>query len=192
MENKNNFLVKMDLSCMPTDIIPFIGKHLLTYDNKFKFNKIFKKKQDIALLKFFFGEDDKLFKFINNYIGNKYKIECKDINLNPLMECINNTYNLNIKKIRLLYHPNYIGWITHEDFKYYNEDGKRIKLNKVKYIVNYGSDSDEEEMDENYYNRKIISDKINEMQIKNKITKFHNDFYAYEMEKRIYTDSDTD
>ena len=100
MENKNNFLVKMDLSCMPTDIIPFIGKHLLTYDNKFKFNKIFKKKQDIALLKFFFGEDDKLFKFINNYIGNKYKIECKDINLNPLMECINNTYNLNIKKIR--------------------------------------------------------------------------------------------
>ena len=177
----------MNLSCMPTDIIPFIGKHLLTYDNKFKFNKIFKKKQDNALLKFFFGEDDKLFKFINNYIGNKYKIECKDINLNPLMECINNTYNLNIKKIRLLYHPNYIGWIKHEDFKYYNEDGKRIK-----YINNYGSDSDEEEMDENYYNRKIISDKINEMQIKNKTTKFHNDFYAYEMEKRIYTDSDTD
>ena len=53
MENKNNFLVKMDLSCMPTDIIPFIGKHLLTYDNKFKFNKIFKKKQDIALLNSF-------------------------------------------------------------------------------------------------------------------------------------------
>ena len=98
MENKNIFLVKMDLSCMPTDIIPFIGKHLLTYDNKFKFNKIFKKKQDNKWLKFFFGEDDKLFKLLNNYIGNEYKIECKDINWNLLMECINNTNNLNIKK----------------------------------------------------------------------------------------------
>ena len=106
MENKNKFLVKMDLSNMPSDIMPVIGKHLLSYDNKFKFNKIFRKKQDNKLLKFFFGEDTKLFKFINNYIGNDYIIECKDIDLNPLMKCINNTYNLNVKKIRLLYNPN--------------------------------------------------------------------------------------
>ena len=172
MENKNKFLVKMDLSNMPTDIMPVIGKHLLSYDNKFKFNKIFRKKQDNKLLKFFFGEDTKLFKFINNYIGNDYIIECKDIDLNPLMKCINNTYNLNVKKIRLLYNPKSVGWITPESFKYY-----------------------EEEIDENYYNKmdkkKIIFNKIKKMKIENKIINSHLDSYAYEMERQTYINSDT-
>ena len=30
----------MDLSDMPTDIIPIIIKHFLTFDNKFKFKKV--------------------------------------------------------------------------------------------------------------------------------------------------------
>ena len=190
MENKNKFLVKVDLSNMPTDIMPVIGKHLLSYDNKFKFNKIFRKKQDNKLLKFFFGEDTKLFKFINNYIGNDYIIECKDIDLNPLMKCINNTYDLNVKKIRLLYNPKSVGWITPESFKYYDENDKRIKLNDT----NDNSD-DEEEIDENYYNKmdkkKIIFNKIKKMKIENKIINSHLDFYDYEMERQTYINSDT-
>jgi len=182
----NNNIHRMDLSNMPIDIISVIGKHLLSYDNKFRFNKIFRKKQDNKLLKFFFGEDVKLFKFINNYIGNYYKIECKDIDLNPLLQYINDTYNLNIKKIRLLYHPIYNIWITLENFKFYDENDKRIRLN----VDN--DDSDKEEMDEKH---KQIFDKIQEMKIENSITKFHNDFYSYKMEKirtHLLYDSDND
>ncbi len=43
----------MDLSVMHTDIISIIGKHLLSRDNKFRFNKIFRKNNDNNLLKFF-------------------------------------------------------------------------------------------------------------------------------------------
>ena len=47
MELKNNKLFRMDLSILPADIIPIIGKYLLMgYYDKFKFNKIFRKKND--------------------------------------------------------------------------------------------------------------------------------------------------
>jgi hypothetical protein len=45
MENTNNKLLKMDLSVMPADIISTIGKYLLMgKHDKFKFNKILRKK----------------------------------------------------------------------------------------------------------------------------------------------------
>ena len=53
MELKNNKTFRMDLSILPEDIIPNIGKYLLMgYNDKYKFNKIFKKKNDSNLLKF--------------------------------------------------------------------------------------------------------------------------------------------
>ena len=105
MKTNNNYSFRMDLSSMPADILPIISKHLLFSDYKFKLNKIFRKNNDDNLLKFFFGDEKKLFKYINTYVGNNYKIECKDIDLKPLVECVNNTYNINVKQIRLNYHP---------------------------------------------------------------------------------------
>ena len=158
----------MDLSSMPADILPIISKHLLFSDYKFKLNKIFRKNNDDNLLKFFFGDDKKLFKYINTYIGNNYKIECKDIDFNPLVECVNNTYNINVKQIRLIYHTNSFIYskifISINDFKFYDDSNNKIKLFKD----NNDSD-DEEEMNEEYFiedeKRKIINNKIKEMKI---------------------------
>ena len=163
MKTNNNFSFRMDLSSMPADILPIISKHLLFSDYKFKLNKIFRKNNDDNLLKFFFGDDKKIFKYINTYIGNNYKIECKDIDLNPLVECVNNTYNINVKTIRLNYHTNsFIHskiFISMNDFKFYDDSNNKIKL----YKDNNDSD-DEEEMNEEYFiedeKRKIINKKI--------------------------------
>jgi uncharacterized protein YehS (DUF1456 family) len=52
MENNNINLLKMriDLSAIPEDIIPIIAKYLLKVDNTYKFNKIFRKRNDNKLL----------------------------------------------------------------------------------------------------------------------------------------------
>ena len=99
MELKNNKLFRMDLSILPADIIPIIGKYLLMgyYDN-FKFNKIFKEKNDNKLLKFFFGLDGDIFRYVNNYIGDHHDIECEEIYIQPLIDCINSICNTKIKK----------------------------------------------------------------------------------------------
>ena len=102
MENTNNKLFKMDLSVMPADIISIIGKYLVMGNHdEFKFKKIFRKKNDNDLLQFFFGLDENVFRYVNNYIGMWYKIECKEIYIKPLMDCINSTCNTQIKSIRL-------------------------------------------------------------------------------------------
>lgn len=167
MKTNNNYSFRMDLSSMPTDILPIISKHLLFSDYKFKLNKIFRKNNDDNLLKFFFGDDKKLFKYINTYTGNNYHIECKDIDFNPLVECVNNTYNINVKTIRLNYHPNRFIFskifISMNDLKFYDDSNNKIKLNKD------NNDSDEEEMNDEYFiedeKRKIIDNKIKEMKI---------------------------
>ena len=171
MKTNINYSFRMDLSSMPADILPIISKHLLFSDYKFKLNKIFRKNNDDNLLKFFFGVDRKLFKYINTYVGNDYKIECKDIDLNPLVDCVNNTYNVNVKTIRLNYHPNRFNFckifISMNDFKFYDDSKTKIKLNKD------NNDSDEEEMNEEYFiedeKRKIIDKKIKEMKIAKQI-----------------------
>ena len=99
MEHFNNKLFRMDLSIMPADIISVIGKYLLIGNNdKFKFNKIFRKKNDNKLLKFFFGLDGDIFRYVNNYIGLYNDIECKEIYIQPLIDCINSVCNTKIKK----------------------------------------------------------------------------------------------
>ena len=158
---KNNNSIRINLSAIP-DIIPIISHHLLLYDEKFRFNKIFRKQNDDQLLKFFFGDNQKVIKYINNYIGREYDIECKEIDLTPLMECINNTYNLNVKKIRLLYNSKHTKWIhnINDNFKCYDENNKRIN-------IYYNDDDwiklDDKEDIENYYigmnNRKTILNK---------------------------------
>ena len=106
MELKNNQLFRMDLSIIPADIIPVIGKYLLMGDNdKFKFNKIFRKKNDNKLLNFFFGLDGDIFRYVNNYIGDHHDIECKEIYIQPLIDCINSICNTKIIKIRVIYYP---------------------------------------------------------------------------------------
>ena len=103
--NNNNLLYRMDLSVIHGDIISIISKYLLKRDDKFRFNKIFRKKRDNNLLKFFFGIDEDIFRYVNNYIGLHYFIECKEIYLKPLMDCINGPYNTKITGIKLFYHP---------------------------------------------------------------------------------------
>jgi uncharacterized protein YehS (DUF1456 family) len=62
MENNNMNLYKMriDLSAIPEDIIPIIAKYLLKFDMKRRFNKIFRKRNDNKLLKYFFGNDENI------------------------------------------------------------------------------------------------------------------------------------
>ena len=140
MENTNNKLFKIDLSVMPADIISIIGKYLLMGNHdEFKFNKIFRKKNDNDLLQFFFGLDENVFRYVNNYIGMWYKIECKEIYIKPLMDCINSTCNTQIKSIRLFYTPyDYFNKNTSltisKNFKFYDKDNKKIDVCDI--IVN--------------------------------------------------------
>ncbi len=65
MENKKKLSFRMDLSKMPADIISYTSKYLLmsSNDDKFKINKIFRKKNDNNLLKFFFCLDGDIFRY---------------------------------------------------------------------------------------------------------------------------------
>ena len=105
MENNNInlFKMRMDLSAIPEDIIPIIAKYLLKFDITYKFNKIFRKKNDNNLLKYFFGNDENIFRYVNNFISYDYKIECKEINIEPIMDYINKSFNTKITKIKLFY-----------------------------------------------------------------------------------------
>ena len=84
MENKNMNLYKMriDLSAIPEDIIPIIAKYLLKVDNTYKFNKIFRKRNDNKLLKYFFGNDENIFRYVNNFISYNYKLNVKRLIFN--------------------------------------------------------------------------------------------------------------
>ncbi len=64
MENNNIncFKMRMNLSAIPEDIIPIIGRYLLKFDNTYKFNKIIRKTNDNNLLKYFFGNDENIFR----------------------------------------------------------------------------------------------------------------------------------
>ena len=70
MENNNINLLKMriDLSAIPEDIIPIIAKYLLEFDITYKFNKIFRKRNDNKLLKYFFGNDENIFRILDTLI----------------------------------------------------------------------------------------------------------------------------
>jgi hypothetical protein len=105
MENNNINLLKMriDLSAIPEDIIPIIAKYLLEFDITYKFNKIFRKRNDNKLLKYFFGNDENIFRYVNNFICYDYKIECKEINIQPIMDYVNECFNTKITKIKLFY-----------------------------------------------------------------------------------------
>jgi hypothetical protein len=94
MENNNINLLKMriDLSAIPEDIIPIIAKYLLEFDITYEFNKIFRKRNDNKLLKYFFGNDENIFRYVNNFISYNYKIECKEINIQPIMDYINELF----------------------------------------------------------------------------------------------------
>jgi hypothetical protein len=81
--SSREFYFKIDLINLPSDIIPIIAKHLLIFDNKFRFNKIFRKKNDNNLLKNFLGLDGDIFRYVNNYNGFYNNIECKEIYVKP-------------------------------------------------------------------------------------------------------------
>ena len=137
MESINNKLFRIDLSIMPADVISVIGKYLLIGNNdNFKFNKIFRKKNDNKLLKFFFGLDGDIFRYVNNYIGDHHDIECKEIYIQPLIDYINSICNAKIKKTRVIYNP-YI-FFKHntelfltDNFKFYDKDNKKIHIIEI-------------------------------------------------------------
>ncbi len=105
MENNNIncFKMRMDLSAIPEDVIPIIARYLLKFDNSYKFNKIFRKNNDNHLLKYFFGNDEYIFRYVNNFISYDYKIECKEINIEHIVDYINECFNTKITKIKLFY-----------------------------------------------------------------------------------------
>ena len=171
MELKNNKLFRMDLSILPADIIPIIGKYLLMgyYDN-FKFNKIFKEKNDNKLLKFFFGLDGDIFRYINNYIGDHHDIECKEIYIQPLIDCINSICNTKIKKIRVIYHP--YRFIIHHNselyfknnFNFYDKDNKKINI--IDIIIHH---------EKFQYIRKKIKSMKKKLNLNDQIIDFHDE-----------------
>ncbi len=63
-----------------------------------KFKKIFRKNNDNNLLKYFFGNDENIFRYVNNFISYDYKIECKEINIEPIMNYINEWFNTKLLK----------------------------------------------------------------------------------------------
>ena len=132
MKNNNMNLYKMriDLSAIPEDIIPIIAKYLLKFDIKRRFNKIFRKMNDNKLLKYFFGNDENIFRYVNNFVSYDYKIECKEINIQPIMDYINECFNTKITKIKLFYSLDdfYDGEVCvflYENFKFYDKDNNK-------------------------------------------------------------------
>ena len=144
MENNNINLLKMriDLSAIPEDIIPIIAKYLLEFDITYKFNKIFRKRNDNKLLKYFFGNDENIFRYVNNFICYDYKIECKEINIQPIMDYVNECFNTKITKIKLFYSlddfcDGEISVCLYDNFKFYDKDNKKINILEVMY--DYGT-----------------------------------------------------
>ena len=139
MENNNIncFKMRMDLSAIPEDVIPIIVRYLLKFDNSYKFNKIFRKNNDNHLLKYFFGNDENIFRYVNNFITYDYKIECKEINIEPIMDYISKSFNTKITKIKLFYSLDdfydgeVLGIHLYDNLKIYDENNIRINIQKL-------------------------------------------------------------
>ena len=164
MENNNMNLYKMriDLSAIPEDIIPIIAKYLLKFDIKRRFNKIFRKRNDNKLLKYFFGNDENIFRYVNNFVSYDYKIECKEIYIEPIMDYINKSFNTKITKIKLFYSLDdfYDGEVAciylRDIFKLYDENNIKINVKKLM------SDYDENRQTRNKcYTISRLIDKLN-------------------------------
>ena len=136
--NINLFEMRIDLSAIPEDIIPIIAKYLLKFDIKRRFNKIFRKRNDNKLLKYFFGNDENIFRYVNNFISYDYKIECKEINIQPIMDYVNECFNTKITKIKLFYSlddfcDGEISVCLYDNFKFYDKDNNKINILEVMY-----------------------------------------------------------
>ena len=171
MENNNINLFKMriDLSAIPEDIIPIIAKYLLEFDIMYKFNKIFRKRNDNKLLKYFFGNDENIFRYVNNFISYNYKIECKEINIQPIMDYVNECFNTKITKIKLFYSLDdffngEIGVCLYDNFKFYDKDNNKINILEVM--------SDYETNKQTRNKKYMISRLIDKMNIDEQLTEY--------------------
>ena len=171
MENNNIncFKMRMDLSAIPEDIIPIIARYLLKFDNTYKFNKIFRKNNDNNLLKYFFGNDENIFRYVNNFISYDYKIECKEINIEPIMDYINECFNTKITKIKLFYSLDdffngELGVCLYDNFKFYDKDNNKINILEVM--------SDYETNKQTRNKKYMISRLIDKMNIEKQLTEY--------------------
>jgi hypothetical protein len=171
MENNNIncFKMRMNLSAIPEDILPIIARYLLKFDNTYKFNKIFRKNNDNNLLKYFFGNDENIFRYVNNFISYDYQIECKEINIEPIMDYINECFNTKITKIKLFYSLDdffngELGVCLYDNFKFYDEDNNKINILEVM--------SDYETNKQTRNKKYMISRLIDKMKIDKQLTEY--------------------
>jgi len=171
MENNNIncFKMRMNLSAIPEDILPIIARYLLKFDNTYKFNKIFRKNNDNNLLKYFFGNDENIFRYVNNFISYDYQIECKEINIEPIMDYINECFNTKITKIKLFYSLDdffngELGVCLYDNFKFYDEDNNKINILEVM--------SDYETNKKTRHKQYLISRLIDKMKIDKQLTEY--------------------
>jgi hypothetical protein len=159
----------MNLSAIPEDILPIIARYLLKFDNTYKFNKIFRKNNDNNLLKYFFGNDENIFRYVNNFISYDYQIECKEINIEPIMDYINECFNTKITKIKLFYSLDdffngELGVCLYDNFKFYDEDNNKINILEVM--------SDYETNKQTRNKKYMISRLIDKMKIDKQLTEY--------------------
>jgi hypothetical protein len=159
----------MNLSAIPEDILPIIARYLLKFDNTYKFNKIFRKNNDNNLLKYFFGNDENIFRYVNNFISYDYQIECKEINIEPIMDYINECFNTKITKIKLFYSLDdffngELGVCLYDNFKFYDEDNNKINILEVM--------SDYETNKKTRHKQYLISRLIDKMKIDKQLTEY--------------------
>jgi hypothetical protein len=159
----------MNLSAIPEDILPIIARYLLKFDNTYKFNKIFRKNNDNNLLKYFFGNDENIFRYVNNFISYDYQIECKEINIEPIMDYINECFNTKITKIKLFYSLDdffngELGVCLYDNFKFYDEDNNKINILEVM--------SDYETNKQTRNKKYMISRLIDKMNIDKQLTEY--------------------
>ena len=171
MENNNIncFKMRMNLSAIPEDILPIIARYLLKFDNTYKFNKIFRKRNDNKLLKYFFGNDENIFRYVNNFICYDYKIECKEINIQPIMDYVNECFNTKITKIKLFYSlddfcDGEISVCLYDNFKFYDKDNNKINILEVMY--------DYETNKKTRHKQYLISRLIDKMKIDKQLTEY--------------------
>jgi hypothetical protein len=150
-------------------LIPIIAKYLLKFDIKRRFNKIFRKRNDNKLLKYFFGNDENIFRYVNNFISYDYQIECKEINIEPIMDYINECFNTKITKIKLFYSLDdffngELGVCLYDNFKFYDKDNNKINILEVM--------SDYETNKQTRNKKYMISRLIDKMNIDKQLTEY--------------------
>ena len=138
-------------------------------DNTYKFNKIFRKRNDNKLLKYFFGNDENIFRYVNNFISYDYQIECKEINIEPIMDYINDCFNTKITKIKLFYSLDdffngELGVCLYDNFKFYDKDNNKINILEVM--------SDYETNKQTRNKKYMISRLIDKMNIEKQLTEY--------------------